>query len=152
MTIAPMLELRDVEASYGPFRALFGVSLTVGRGEAVALLGANGVGKTTVARVASGLLAPTSGTVEVEGIDVTGRPTRDFARMGVAHAPEGRSVFGTLTVQENLTLSFRPRSGAVGWTPGSTGPTSSSPSWGTGATSSPGPSRVASSACCRWPG
>ena len=118
MTISPMLELRDVEASYGPFRALFGVSLTVGRGEAVALLGANGVGKTTVARVASGLLAPTSGTVEVEGIDVTGRPTRDFARMGVAHAPEGRSVFGTLTVEENLTLSFRASLGRRGVGPG----------------------------------
>lgn len=118
MTISPMLELRDVEASYGPFRALFGVSLTVGRGEAVALLGANGVGKTTVARVASGLLAPTSGTVEVEGIDMTGRPTRDFARMGVAHAPEGRSVFGTLTVEENLTLSFRASLGRRGVGPG----------------------------------
>ena len=118
MTISPMLELRDVEASYGPFRALFGVSLTVGRGEAVALLGANGVGKTTVARVASGLLAPTSGPVEVEGIDMTGRPTRDFARMGVAHAPEGRSVFGTLTVEENLTLSFRASLGRRGVGPG----------------------------------
>ncbi len=118
MTVAPMLELRDVEASYGPFRALFGVSLTVGRGEAVALLGANGMGKTTVARVASGLLAPTSGAVEVEGIDMTGRPARDFARMGVAHAPEGRSVFGTLTVEENLTLSFRASLGRGGVDPG----------------------------------
>lgn len=112
--VAPMLELDDVYASYGPFRALFGVSLTVGRGEAVALLGANGMGKTTVARVASGLVKPSSGTVSLEGIDVTGRPTRDFARLGVAHAPEGRSVFATFTVEENLTLSFRGSLGRAG--------------------------------------
>jgi len=112
--VAPMLELRNVEAAYGPFRALFGVSLTVGRGEAVALLGANGVGKTTVARVASGLIAPSEGQVLVEGIDMSGRPTRDYARMGVAHAPEGRSVFGTFTVEENLTLSFRQSLGKGG--------------------------------------
>ncbi|MCU0310858.1 MAG: ABC transporter ATP-binding protein [Acidimicrobiales bacterium] len=109
-----MLELRDVKAAYGPFRALFGVSLTVGRGEAVALLGANGVGKTTVARVATGLVPPSEGQVFVEGIDMSGRPTRDFARMGVAHAPEGRSVFATFTVEENLTLSFRESLGKRG--------------------------------------
>ena len=102
-----MLEFHDVEASYGPFRALFGVSLTVTRGEALALLGSNGVGKTTVARVASGLIAPTGGTVVVGGVDMTGRATHDFARAGVAHAPEGRSVFASFTVEENLTLSFR---------------------------------------------
>ncbi|MEI7659132.1 MAG: ATP-binding cassette domain-containing protein, partial [Phycisphaerae bacterium] len=107
IAVAPMLELDDVYASYGPFRALFGVSLTVGRGEAVALLGANGMGKTTVARVASGLVKPTSGTVSLEGIDVTGRPTRDFARLGVAHAPEGRSGFATFTVGGGRTLAFQ---------------------------------------------
>ncbi len=104
---APMLELLDVHASYGPFRALFGVSLSIGRGEAVALLGPNGVGKTTVARVASGLVEPTAGSVLVDGIDLTGRPTHVLARAGVAHAPEGRSVFATFSVEENLTLSFR---------------------------------------------
>lgn len=101
-----VLELREVEAGYGPFHALFGVSLEVGEGEAVALLGPNGVGKTTVARVASGLVAPTGGVVRVAGADLTGAPAHRFARAGVAHAPEGRSVFGTLTVAENLTLSF----------------------------------------------
>jgi branched-chain amino acid transport system ATP-binding protein len=104
---APMLELRDVHAAYGPFRALFGVSLSVGRGEAVALLGPNGAGKTTVARVASGLVAPTSGSVLVNGADLTAEAPHRFARCGVAHAPEGRSVFATFTVEENLTLSFR---------------------------------------------
>ncbi len=102
-----MLELRDVEASYGPFRALFGVSLVVAPGEAVALLGSNGVGKTTVARVATGLVPPTSGAVFVDGRDMTGLAAHQYARAGVAHAPEGRSVFATFTVEENLVLSFQ---------------------------------------------
>ncbi len=101
------LELRGVSAGYGPFSALYDVSIEVGEGEAVALLGANGVGKTTVARVATGLIAPTSGTVVVDGVDMTGAPTHRFARAGVAHAPEGRSVFATLSVEDNLVLSFR---------------------------------------------
>lgn len=109
-----MLQLTDVEASYGPFRALFGVSLSVEAGQAVALLGANGVGKTTVARVASGLVAPTSGTVTVEGRDLTGKRAYEFARAGVLHAPEGRSVFATLSVEENLALSFRSSMGKAG--------------------------------------
>lgn len=112
-----VLELRDVVAGYGPFNALFGVSLEVGEGEAVALLGPNGVGKTTVARVASGLVAPASGTVWVTGHDLTGAPAHRFARAGVAHAPEGRSVFATLTVAENLTLSFRRSLGRQGVAP-----------------------------------
>jgi branched-chain amino acid transport system ATP-binding protein len=111
-------ELRDVSAAYGPFRALFGVSLTIERGEAVALVGANGAGKTTVARVASGLLAPTAGTVLVDGVDLTGSRPYVFSRAGIAHAPEGRSVFATLTVEENLTLSFRQARGRRGVRPG----------------------------------
>lgn len=113
----PVLELRDVAVGYGPFQALFGVSFSVGVGEAVALLGANGVGKTTVARVATGLIAPASGTVHFDGIDMTGAPTYRFARAGVVHAPEGRSVFATLTVEENLTLSFRQSRGRAGVRP-----------------------------------
>ncbi|HEX6417542.1 MAG TPA: ABC transporter ATP-binding protein [Acidimicrobiales bacterium] len=105
--MTPVLELRDVSAGYGPFRALFGVSLAVAPGEAVALLGANGAGKTTVARVASGLVAPTGGAVLVAGRELGGASAHRFARAGVAHAPEGRSVFATLTVEENLRLSFR---------------------------------------------
>jgi len=105
--VTPVLELRDVSAGYGPFRAVFDVSLAVGPGEALALLGANGAGKTTVARVATGLVAPTGGAVVVEGADLGGAPAHRFARAGIAHAPEGRSVFATLTVEENLRLSFR---------------------------------------------
>ena len=113
---APTLELREVEAGYGPFRALFGVSLAVGAREAVALVGANGAGKTTLARVASGLLAPTAGRVLVDGEPVSdgGSSAWRFVRRGVAHAPEGRSVFASLTVQENLALSFHRAFGRAG--------------------------------------
>lgn len=112
-----LLELRDVSAGYGPFHALFDVSLAVQPGEAVALLGANGVGKTTVARVASGLVAPSSGSVLVDGVDLGGAPPHRFVRAGVAHATEGRSVFASLTVEENLRLSFRRSKGARGVAP-----------------------------------
>jgi branched-chain amino acid transport system ATP-binding protein len=109
-----VLKLRGIEAGYGPFRALFGVTVAVEPGEAVGLLGANGAGKTTVARVATGLVVPASGSVLVEGRDLTGAGTYAFARAGVAHAPEGRSVFATLTVEENLTLAFRRSKGRHG--------------------------------------
>ena len=109
----PILELRDVEAGYGPFRALFGVSLAVGAGDAVALVGANGAGKTTLARVASGLLVPSAGSVLVDGAEV-GPSAWRFVRAGVAHAPEGRSVFASLTVEENLALSFQRAFGRAG--------------------------------------
>jgi ABC-type branched-subunit amino acid transport system ATPase component len=106
-TRASLLELREVEAGYGPFRALFGVSFSVPEGQAVALLGANGAGKTTIARVVSGLLPVTAGTVRFDGIEIGNMAPWDIAPLGIVHAPEGRSVFSTLTVEENLTLDFR---------------------------------------------
>ena len=109
-----VLELRDVSAGYGPFHALFDVSVEVRPGEAVALLGPNGVGQTTVARVATGLVRPTSGQVLVDGAEMTGVLAHRFARAGIAHAPEGRSVFATLTVEENLRLAFRQSRGRAG--------------------------------------
>ena len=112
-----LLELRHVDAGYGPFRALFDVSLAVPDGGVVALLGANGAGKTTVARVCSGLVRPSDGQVVFDGEDLTGRRAFRFARAGIVHAPEGRSVFASLTVEENLVLSFRSslgRSGVAG--------------------------------------
>jgi branched-chain amino acid transport system ATP-binding protein len=105
--VTAALELRSVSASYGPFRALFDVSFAIEQGEALALVGSNGAGKTTVARVVSGLVKPDDGQVLVGGEDFTGKRAYEFARASLAHAPEGRSVFATLSVEENLTLSFR---------------------------------------------
>jgi branched-chain amino acid transport system ATP-binding protein len=108
-TEVPALELAGVSAAYGPYRALFDVSVTVGAGAAVALIGANGSGKSTVARVATGLVVPTAGSVTVAGHPVTGLAPWRIARLGVAHVPEGRGVFADLSVEENLRLNFRAR-------------------------------------------
>jgi branched-chain amino acid transport system ATP-binding protein len=111
---APLLELRDVSAGYGPFRAIFDVSLELAEGRVLALLGSNGAGKTTIARVASGLVRPTRGEVRFDGVRIdTLRPYR-IARLGIVHAPEGRSVFASLTVEENLGLAFRREFGRRG--------------------------------------
>ncbi len=107
----PALEVEHVSASYGPYRALFDVSFTVPAGGVTALLGSNGSGKSTVARVVSGLLASTSGTIRIGGRDVTQKPAFKIARGGMAHVPEGRAIFASLTVEENLTLAFRQRLG-----------------------------------------
>jgi branched-chain amino acid transport system ATP-binding protein len=105
--MSTVLRLHEVDAAYGAFRSLFGVSLAIPAGGSVALVGPNGAGKTTVARVASGLVPASSGSVFVDGVDMTDQPTHAFARAGIAHAPEGRSTFATLTVEENLELSIR---------------------------------------------
>jgi branched-chain amino acid transport system ATP-binding protein len=109
-----LLELRDIDAAYGPFRAIFDVSFVLPRGRVLALLGSNGAGKTTIARVCSGLVVPTAGKVLFGGEDVTGRRAYRYARLGVVHAPEGRSVFASLSVEENLELTFRRSRGRAG--------------------------------------
>lgn len=114
---AVVLRFDDVHAGYGPFSALFGVSFAIRRAEALALIGPNGAGKTTVARVASGLLTPSAGRVEVADEDFSSRPAHAFATAGIAHAPEGRSVFATLNVEENLALPFRREFGRSGVRP-----------------------------------
>lgn len=108
--MSAVLELRGVSAGYGTYRALFDVSLAVPEGGIVALLGANGAGKSTVARVATGLVPATSGSVRVAGRDVTALAAHRIARLGVAHVPEGRGVFASLEVEENLKLALRRRS------------------------------------------
>jgi branched-chain amino acid transport system ATP-binding protein len=112
--VTTLLELDGVSAGYGKFRAVFDVSFSVPEGQAVALLGPNGAGKSTVARLCTGLIPITSGTIRFAGDDVTGMPTWRLARLGIAHAPEGRSVFSTLTVEENLSLVFRQALGKSG--------------------------------------
>jgi branched-chain amino acid transport system ATP-binding protein len=103
-----MLEVHGIDVSYGPVQALRDVSLHVGKGEMVALLGANGAGKTTMLRAISGLLAPSAGTIRVGGSDTTGLPAHRVVRLGVAHLPEGRELFGELSVVENLQLGHWP--------------------------------------------
>jgi branched-chain amino acid transport system ATP-binding protein len=98
----PLLELTDVEARYGQVRALHGVSLTVGEGEIVSLLGANGAGKTTTLRAISGTVAR-SGTLVFDGKPLA-KSAEGVARRGITHVPEGRGIFGELTVWENLQM------------------------------------------------
>jgi branched-chain amino acid transport system ATP-binding protein len=106
-----VLSLQNVCAAYGPYRALFDVSFRVPDGAVVALVGSNGSGKSTVARTVTGLVTASSGQVMFSGEDVTGHPAFKIARLGMAHVVEGRGVFSTLTVEENLTLAFRQRQG-----------------------------------------
>jgi branched-chain amino acid transport system ATP-binding protein len=106
-----VLSLEKVSAAYGPYRALFDVSFRVPAGGIVALVGSNGAGKSTVARTITGLVTATSGRVMFGGRDVTTMSTYRIARLGMAHVVEGRGVFASLTVAENLTLAFRQRAG-----------------------------------------
>src|SRR3982750_959432 len=95
----PLLELQQVEARYGPVKALHGVSLAVGEGEIVAVLGANGAGKTTTLRAISGTVRR-SGTIRFAGKRIAGRSPEAVARLGVAHVPEGRGSTSALSVAE----------------------------------------------------
>jgi branched-chain amino acid transport system ATP-binding protein len=99
----PLLELHDVQARYGPIRALHGVTLTVEEGEVVALLGANGAGKTTTLRAVSGTVRR-SGEVLFDGRSVARRAPEAIVRRGIAHVPEGRGLFAELTLWENLRM------------------------------------------------
>lgn len=103
----PTLELRHVSAAYGRFRALFDVSFSVAKGSVAAMFGPNGAGKSTIARVVAGLVPPTAGTVLLAGEDVTGMSVGRIVHRGLAFAPEGRPVFATLDVEDNLRLTFR---------------------------------------------
>jgi branched-chain amino acid transport system ATP-binding protein len=101
--VPALLELEGVEARYGSVQALHGVSLSVGEGEVVAVLGGNGAGKTTTLRAVSGLVA-TSGEVRFDGRRITGASPERVARAGIAHVPEGRGLFNELSVYDNLRL------------------------------------------------
>ena len=99
-----MLELREVEVSYGNIRALKGISLRVAEGELVTLIGANGAGKSTTLKTISGLLRPKSGTLSYRGQPLGSLPPHKIVALGISHCPEGRHLFGRLTVTENLRL------------------------------------------------
>ncbi len=102
-----MLEVAGLEAFYGPSQALFGVDLAVGEGELVALLGRNGMGKTTTIRSICGLTPARSGTIRFRGKDLRGLPAFRVARLGLGLVPEGRRCFPNLTVRENLVATAR---------------------------------------------
>jgi branched-chain amino acid transport system ATP-binding protein len=99
-----MLELREVIVSYGSIDALKGISLTVKKGEIVALIGANGAGKSTTLMAVSGIAALRAGAIFYEGKRISGRPSHEIVRMGISQVPEGRRIFGRMTVRENLEM------------------------------------------------
>jgi branched-chain amino acid transport system ATP-binding protein len=99
-----LLEIENLHSYYGHVHALKGISLEVEEGEIVTLIGANGAGKTTTLRTVSGLLSPREGRVIFDGQELNGVPAHQIVNMGISQAPEGRKVFATLTVQENLNM------------------------------------------------
>ena len=112
----PLLELAGVEAAYGRSQVLFGVDLTIARGSAVALLGRNGMGKTTTVRAIMGLLPVCAGAIRFDGRPTAGMPSHRIARAGIGLVPEGRQVFPNLTVRENLVATAAARDGRREWT------------------------------------
>jgi branched-chain amino acid transport system ATP-binding protein len=113
----PVIETRDLHTYYGESHILHGVSFSLGAGETVGLMGRNGMGKTTLIRTIMGLVAPRSGTVLIDGRDVAGTPAFRRAQMGLAYVPEGRGIFATLTVAENLAIAERRGvDGKLNWT------------------------------------
>lgn len=103
----PILELKNICASYDAISVLHDVNITVRRGEVMALLGPNGAGKSTVLKIASALMRPTQGSVHIAGHDLTGAAASELARLGVCTIPEGRGIFPNLTVRENLEMAAR---------------------------------------------
>jgi branched-chain amino acid transport system ATP-binding protein len=112
-----LLQARGLHTYYGASHVLRGVDFHVDRGETIGLMGRNGMGKSTLLKTLMGLLRPHAGSVEVKGRAMVGRPSYEVARLGIAYVPEGRGIFGNLSVQENLLMAARP--GAQGqrdWT------------------------------------
>ncbi len=106
----PLLELRGLKVSYGGIHAVKGIDLAVKSGELVCLIGANGAGKTTTLKGICGLLPVRDGTIHYDGSDITGKPAFELVRRGLAMVPEGRGVFGALTIEENLQMGAYARS------------------------------------------
>jgi len=100
----PLLDLKKVEVAYGGIQAVKGIDVEVGQGELVCLIGANGAGKTTTLKGICGLLPIKAGKIFYDGADITGKPAFQLVRRGLAMVPEGRGVFGALTIEENLSM------------------------------------------------
>src|SRR6266700_3829467 len=101
---SPLLELKDLQVAYGGIQAVKGIDLSVDQGELVCLIGANGAGKTTTLKGITGLQPIKSGKVRYAGEDITGKPAFQLVRKGLSMVPEGRGVFGALTIEENLAM------------------------------------------------
>jgi len=104
-----MLKIHNLEAAYGKVQVLHGISLDVPQGKLVTLIGSNGAGKTTTMRAISGMIKPKAGSITLGGKDITGLDSHRIARAGLAHSPEGRRVFATMSVTDNLLLGAFPR-------------------------------------------
>ena len=111
-----VLSVHQLEAGYGDAQVLFGIDLTIRKGEVVALMGRNGMGKTTLIRAIMGLCTRLRGRVTVASTEVTRWPSYRIARAGIGLVPEGRQIFTSLTVEENLLATERPPDGPSGWT------------------------------------
>jgi len=110
-----LLEVRGIDVFYGAVRALRGVTLEVGEGELVSLLGPNGAGKTTTLRTISGMMAPRGGEIWFDGERIDGLEAHEVVSRGIAHLPEGRELFPTLTVEEHLRFGYYPRRKQAGY-------------------------------------
>ena len=108
MSGPPLIEATGLHTYYGPSHVLQGIEFAIGRGEAVALMGRNGMGKTTLLRTLLGLTPPRRGSVRIKGADMTGAKPHRVARQGIAFVPEGRGIFHNLSVREHLVLAARP--------------------------------------------
>ena len=104
-----MLEVKGLSAGYGQIEVLHGLEFGVGKGQVVTLIGSNGAGKTTTMRALSGMIAPKAGSIRLNGREIGGLDSHAVARAGLAHSPEGRRVFASLSVEDNLTLGAFPR-------------------------------------------
>ncbi|HLU78227.1 MAG TPA: ABC transporter ATP-binding protein [Burkholderiaceae bacterium] len=104
MSATPLLELRQLDVAYGGIRAVRGLNLTVNPGELVALIGANGAGKSTTLRAVCGLVPAAAGEILYDGRSITGTPSYQLVRQGLVMVPEGRGIFGQLTIEENLAM------------------------------------------------
>ena len=104
-----MLTINNLSAGYGKVQVLHGISINVPKGKVVTLIGSNGAGKTTTMRAISGMIAPTGGDITLNGTRIEGKESYDIAKLGLAHSPEGRRVFATMTVTDNLILGAFPR-------------------------------------------
>ena len=99
-----MLSVKDLNVYYGVIQALKGISFYLNQGEIIALIGANGAGKSTTLKTISGIMHPREGSIEFNGVNITAKPAQDIVRMGIVHVPEGRKIFARMTVLENLFM------------------------------------------------